>query len=366
MVNENNPIPPELEKQIQNYENHLLKANQTWDRNNLEKEVSKYLDWCNGNGTRTDKLHSRFARIWACFYDAGKYFEADKFWDLPLDLYEKWEKINNQTVVKGTPHYFRGMSAIQYGNIYRGFLFFHRALEDDFKDKFRPYKTFKSGNWSPAWTFVTFNYRSRRQAARPLLTYRAKWLNKKISNYKNSNRGSLSLGILRRKVLTKRRLLENTFSFTYEVFRSENLLSYRKEFRASRFASQLSLDILFSLCRIGEVWLKTKLRTKKQEQPTLYPLLVRFFEKRNIPITEVELKAVGKIDFEKSISSLLDNKKGPLPRRFQFVESDLLLIYVLRNEASHSPTSSLIISERFDELLERVLFGLFKIVEVLY
>jgi len=368
MVDENNPIPPELEKQIQDYENFLFHPGQTWNISNLEKEVFKYLDrYGHGqygdSGTLTDKLSSRFANIWQVYYRSNKFLEADKFWDLPLDIYAKWEEDNNKIVARGSPHYFRGMAAVTYGNVDRGFLFFHQALEDDFREGFRPYK---KNNRSPAWDFVTFNYSSRRQAALPLIKPRADWLSHRISNYQDSNRGSLSLAKLRRKVLVNTRLRETTFSFTYEVFRSKNLLSYPQAFRTGRFASQLSLDILFSLCRIGEVWLKNKQTPANSFERQLGGQLVRFFTEHDIPVNNNEIREVGKADFEKSLGSLLDNRKGPLPRRFQLVESDLLLIYILRNEAAHAATSSRIISERFNELVERVFFGLFKIVEVLY
>ena len=45
-------------------------------------------------------------------------------------------------------------------------------------------------------------------------------------------------------------------------------------------------------------------------------------------------------------------------------ESDFILIYVLRNEGGHSATSSDILTTRSEELLQRVFFGLFKIIEI--
>lgn len=379
MVDKNNPIPPELEKQIQDYGNFLFNPGQTWNSNNLEKEVFKYLDkYGHGqygdSGTLTDKLSSRFAQIWAVYYRLGRFLEADKFWDLPLNLYTKWGKTNNKIVARGTPYYFRGMSAVAYGNIDRGFLFLHQAVEDDFNEGFRPYKKGK-GNHSPAWLFVTFDYSDPRQAGGPLLKRRADWLNKKISEYQNSGRGALSLESLSvvlslksfgEKVLDEKQLVETTFSFTYNIFRIENLLSYLQEYRTGRFASQLSLDILFSLCRIGEVWL-----TKKQgkDKGLLACQLDIFFKNchANTRVDDIsKFKSLCNDDFEECVKRILNNKQVLSPKNIEPWESDLILIYVLRNEASHAPTSSPVISERFNELVERVFFGLFKIVEALY
>lgn len=79
MSYEENPIQPELEKQIQDYEKFLAHTNQTWDINNLEKEVFKYLDKYGHNGSMTDKLSTRFAQIWVTYYRSGKFLEADRF-----------------------------------------------------------------------------------------------------------------------------------------------------------------------------------------------------------------------------------------------------------------------------------------------
>lgn len=363
MVDRSNPIPPELEKQIQDYEKFLFNPSQTWNSNELEKEVFNYLDEYGCNGTMTDILSTRFLQICKGYYRSGKFLEADKFWGLPLYLYSKWEETSHKTVARGTPYYCRGMAAVAYGNIDRGFLFFHQAFEDDFRLGVRPYG---KSNRSPAWDFVTFNYSSRRQLARSLQESRADWLSGKLSIYQKSGRGSLSLGQLKKRVLVKARLRETTFSFTYEVFKITDLLSNPKNYRTGIFASQLALDILFSLCRIAEIWLKNKQTPDNYYERQLRGQLYRFFKNQNIQITNTDLDLVKEADFEESLSCLLDNREGPFPRRFQLVESDLLLIYILRNEAAHSAASSRVISERFDELVERVFFGLFKIIEALY
>ncbi|MDZ4230482.1 MAG: hypothetical protein U1B77_01535, partial [Dehalococcoidales bacterium] len=151
------------------------------------------------------------------------------------------------------------------------------------------------------------------------------------------------------------------------VFRSEDLLSYLKELRPGRFrfASQLALDILFSLCRIGEVWL-----TKKQgkDKGFLNAQLEEFFKNHYSRIIGNDLGTYNnscKNDFEGCLKMLLNNEQVLSPKNTEPWESDLILIYVLRKEAGHAATSSDILNARFEELLERVFFGLFKIIEAL-
>lgn len=136
--------------------------------------------------------------------------------------------------------------------------------------------------------------------------------------------------------------------------------------RSSPFASQLELDTLFSLCRIAEVWLKDRQPPTNKLERQLGGQLLRLFTSQHWPITSSDLGAVGTADFEQSLATLLDGKKGPLPRIFQSVEGDLILIYILRNQAGHASVSSPIVWQRFSELLERTLFGLFSIGERLF
>jgi hypothetical protein len=373
-VEKNNIIPPELEKQIQGFERAFSRFDKTWNHAGLKEEVSIFLNKHVPHGDQVDKLSNRFARMFHAYYLTGRYLEADYFWDLPLELYAEWENTNKKRVARGSPYYFRGMSAIAYRSIDRGFLFFHLAFEDDINEGFIPNKKVV-GNHSPAWLFVTFGYSDPRQAAGEPLKRRADWLAQILLKYQQSNRGTLSMESLARslslealgeKVLEEKQLIETTFSFTYNVFKSENLTYHLQQFPSVRFASQLALDILFSLCRIGEMWLVKK---QGEEQGLLKSQLAYFFEKHH---SDIKGEDLGKYngycitDFEKCLEKLLLNEQVLEGKNIEPWEFDLILIYVLRNEASHSATSSLVISERFSDLLERVFFGLFKIVETLY
>ena len=94
--------------------------------------------------------------------------------------------------------------------------------------------------------------------------------------------------------------------------------------------------------------------------------LLRFFQRQTWPLQKRDLTTINEDDFEAVLSALLDGKQGPLLRVFQPVEADLLLIYVMRNQAGHGIESSPTINRRFSELLDRTFFGLFAIAERLF
>ena len=129
------------------------------------------------------------------------------------------------------------------------------------------------------------------------------------------------------------------------------------------------MDILFSLCRIAEIWL-----TKKQGESKglLTGQLSNFFKNQHSQIIGKDLRKISELckdkdNREKYLKRLLDNKQVLNPKSINKLwEFDLILIHVLRNEAGHKSKSSNVVSARFEELLERVFFGLFYIVETIY
>ena len=105
------------------------------------------------------------------------------------------------------------------------------------------------------------------------------------------------------------------------------------------------------------------------EQPADFNPNKRPISPEYATVTEVHLATVNResnIDFEKVVKVLLNNGKRLFPRVLEPWESDLLILYVIRNQAGHETKSSRVVLERYGELLERVFFGLFKIVEALY
>ena len=352
-------LPPDLEVQIQAYQDRVFGRIEPWDYTQLEFELLKYFDQNGHDTSKVDALFSRFAGIWNVLYQLRQFAQADRFWDVPLEYAEKWERTRGKQLHKGTPYYFRAMAAVAAGNIDRGFLFFHQALTEDETNC-------GSASPRPAWRFVTLDYASAEQAAFHLVKSRADWLDQRLRAYRLNRCGSLELKHLRSRVLDRPGLKDATFSFVHSVFRCESMLSLPQRFRMSSFGSQLELDMLFSLCRIAEVWLKECQKPQNKHERQLGGQLLRFFASQQWLLDRTELTAVRTGDFENNLTALLDGIQGPLPRQFQPIEADLVVVYTLRNQAGHAITSSSAVHDRFPDLLERVFFALFTITERLF
>jgi hypothetical protein len=347
-------LPSNLEKLFVDYGLHLFKGVAFFNYALFEKEIWTYFDQWYSDPDRINDLFNRFAGFWVSLYRLHQFSRANQFWDLPIDTAHRWEAQSSSKLVhKGTPYYFKGMSLIKVGNIDRGFLFFHQAVEED-------QRSYGTTRQTPAWLFVTLDMSSRNQAALDLVQGASDWLGLHLTAYHSGRGGVLSLANLRSKVLGQVRLDETSFSFTHTVFRAKDLLSLPSPFRSSQFASQIELDILFNLARIAEVWLKDRQRGCGN---TFAPQLKAFFQNRGWSLSQPEITALNATSFDNALTDLLDGARGSSVRIYSPVESDLLILYMLRNEAGHAPTASVVIQSRFSELVERSFFALFTIAE---
>jgi hypothetical protein len=356
----NSLLPSELENQIQAYQDYFFGKRLTWDYVRLEAEVMSFFDQYGHDPGMVDALFNRFATIWGFLYQLREFARADDFWDIPLGYANQWEQTRNARLHKGTPYYFRAMAAVAGGNIDRGFLLFHQALDEDERRDGGPVST------GPAWSFVTLDYSNVYQAAFKDVKSRADWLDQLFGQYNASGRGSFTLADFRSRVLNQPGLREATYSFTHALFKSKNLIELPEPFRFSTFASQIELDTLFNFCRVGEVWLKYKQPPSNRYERELGGQLLRFFQSRRWVLTPSDLTSTNSVDFDLCLSTLLDGQKGPLPRSYQPLEADLILIYIMRNQAGHGTVSSTVVCNRFSELLQRILFGLFSVGERLF
>ncbi|MBM3941022.1 MAG: hypothetical protein FJ318_09125 [SAR202 cluster bacterium] len=248
-------------------------------------------------------------------------------------------------------------------SIDRAFLFFHQAVEEDRRSWDAPMA-------HPAWKFVVLDSDSTDQAAYQIVKDRANWIERRIRPNAGARGLTLSMGYFRSRVLQSASLAETAFSFTHSVFRCEYLLRLPPAFRMSEFSSLLGLDTLNSPSRILEVWLKYRQSAEGKSSPQLGGQLLRFFASQGWPLTYSELKRINSAfregGFDKTCVDLLEGKQGQLPRVFTDVEADLLLMYGVRNQASHSVTSSQLVRQRLQEIVDRFPLGLFTTAQRLF
>ncbi len=359
-------LPTKLEQYFSDYQSQHLSLGtlSVFNQELFRQEFLSYFDLWWSDNVKIDSLFSRFFPIWRIWYHSGAFSKASECWDFPINLAHEWEAQHDKKFLhKGTPYYCKGMSLLQAGNIDTSFLFFHQAVEEDRKWPSNDTRQ------TPAWLFVSLNVFNTRHLTRNIVTDATDWLERYMVEYRLNRGGFLIFEKLHTNVLaphisdetTQRLFDETTFSFTHSVFRIRQLLALSPRTRDSQFAAQIELDILFNMARIAEVWLKQKQRLQSDK---LARHLEAFFTAKGWG--KPELGTINASNFDAILTELLDGSQQLLKRGYSETESDLLILYALRNKAGHAPTASNAVRNHFPELIERALFGLFTIAEKLF
>jgi len=259
---------------------------------------------------------------------------------------------------KGTPYYWLGVTAILNDDFDKGFLYMHNAFEEDQQTKGTLLPN------SPAHFFVTLEANNVNQAFRPKVEYISNYLESKITQY-NIDRGrSLSLEDFKREWLTNPDLLDVVYDFVYLLFKF-NRMEVQRELTHNTFGTLLMTTMLFELCRIVEVSLRTldpSIRIKNFGSDLEY-----YFEINNISIPHLpDVNANFNSNFQTALLEILRPHSdffGYLPEEYL---QDLVLAYRFRNFCGHSIDTLPEVNQHFEDILQRILNALFYVVDASY
>ncbi|MGB2727353.1 MAG: hypothetical protein WBD09_02610 [Halobacteriota archaeon] len=133
-----------------------------FDLSKFRDEALEFFDHNENDYRAHDGFFNNFTIIWRNFQSQGRFKNAEHLWDLALNVSYEWENKNqNKGIHKGTPYYFWGVTCILNGDLEKGFLLMHQALEED--KRTHKTKTPKT----PAYSFVTLDYENQDQFFRP-------------------------------------------------------------------------------------------------------------------------------------------------------------------------------------------------------
>jgi len=139
-------------------------------------------------------------------------------------------------------YYFWGVTCILNGNLEKGFLLMHQALEED--KKTHQTKTPKT----PAYSFVTLDYENQNQFFIPKVREIAEFLKENLDSYRSSRGGTLTLSGFKSKFLEESTLQEVVFYFIFELFRLKKLLEeINQRLTQNVFSSLLQANTIFYL-----------------------------------------------------------------------------------------------------------------------
>jgi len=341
------------------YESHF--SGRGFDLTKFKEEALRFFDQNDNNYSAHDGFFNNFTIIWQYFLNHGRFKSAENLWSFALEIAYEWgKKHQSKRIHKGTPYYFWGVTCILNGDLEKGFLLMHQALEED--------KTSHQTNTpkTPAYSFVTLDYEKQDQFFRPKVIEIARFIDEKLEAYRLSRCGTLTLQDFKLKFLEST-LHEVVFHFVFTTFRLKKLLTeVEQRLTQNIFSSLLQTDVIFDICLIVDNILK-------QKNPSRWKFFehLKFLSSRSsLNLNEQRLKELGnafKTDFSNTLQKLLSSQyhyqDGTAPSH---VEEDLAITYGFRNFGAHKIENQPVIYQNFNEITQRILNALCFSIEKLY
>lgn len=328
-----------------------------------------FFDQNDSNQDAHDGFFNNFTVIWTAFLKQGRFKDAKNLWGLALNIAHEWEDQNQgKRIHKGTPYYFWGVTCILQGDLERGFLLMHQALEED--------KTTHQTSTpeTPAYWFVTLDYEKQDQFFRPKVKEIAEFVGQRVVAYRTSRGRTLALADFKSCFLEEPNLQEVVFYFVLESFRLRKLLvEIDQRLTQNVFGALLQTNIIFDFCLIVENTLREQKKHKNVDlsQQTMNPLLT-FLSKRcslnlhrdsNLRNLNGDFKNNFSVTVQELLTSQYHFRDGTPP---QPIEEDLAITYGFRNRWAHRIEDQPVVLSNFAEISQRILNALFFTVETLY
>jgi len=308
-----------------------------------------------------DHYFNNFTPIWNDMLTDRNFGAAEHIWELALEPAMKWENANTgERIHKGSPYYFRGMTALLAGDLDRGYLLMHQAVEED-KLTHRAHRPN-----TPGVAFVSLNYAEAKQAFREWVILQAQFIDGFVRQYSTNHKRRFSLEDFRVRFLSKPPSVEVIFSLAHTVARFMKLSQAAEHSKKNDFAGQLELNLLFDLTLV----IDAAVAAKNVPAWKFIDHARKLIGAAGKQIGKSKLEKINKafqMDFDLTLTKLLDGTFEPMPgvplTRFQ---SDVAITYGIRNRGAHKVVSAATVWQRFEEL-ERILFGvLFAVIDHLY
>lgn len=337
-------------------------SNTALDFNDFKDHALKFFDDNKDDYIAQDKFFNNFTIIWGNFLGMQLFSRAEQLWNHALDIVYEWENRNQGARIhKGTPYYFLGVTSILNEELEKGFLLMHQALEEDVKThNSRTPRT-------PAYFFVTLDYKTQNQFFRQKVLEIASFTNKLLEAYRSSGRGSLTIEDFKTKFLEETNLQETVFYLVFTMFRLKKLIEEtNQKLTQNVFSSLLEANMIFDLCLISDATIKNK----NQNQWRFRDHLLHLSSGASLTFSDDKLNQIN-AEFDHDFSGMLQKLLSSSytfqdGTRLQQIEEDLAIAYGFRNFGAHKIQDQPIIYKNFETISQRILNTLFFSVEKLY
>jgi hypothetical protein len=354
-------LNPDMDKNFLNFYLAIIKGT-SFNFISFEASVYDFLDKNPEPSDNHNKYFDNFTIIWEKYLKAGNFVDAEQVWEMALSPVHKWEKNHpHNRIHKGTAYYFWGKTALEHGDLDKGYALMHQAVEEDILTH--------SGSISPntpAISFAILDYEKTDQNYREWVLKQAEFIDQQLRIYDSRFSRNFSIEDFRHKFLQDPSNQEIVFIFTFALARLMRLYSFPPDITKSRFVAQLQANILFDLILVIDSLIKLKNVGKWK----FIDHIIFLSNATNQSLTNSDLKNINSqfdADFGQSLEDaisgnlVLQNSKG-----LTHLESDLALVYELRNYGAHNILSIPAIWAKYRELFQCVMEILFLVVDYLY
>lgn len=293
-----------------------------------------------------------------------------KFWEFVLGLMEEWEVAHpGGTLHKGGAYYFAAIRDILMGDLDRGFLYMHKAAQED-------ERTHGPGR-TPAEAFITQDPRMQDQAFKTQVEVYSAYLQRRLASYRRFRAGTLTLPGLRGRFTRHPQLRDPLFALAYVVARLEQATGPEMGWVASSgLAAVLRSRLVLDLALIVEELLRdiyeaAALARAPHRVPTFVPLAVEYAAARHLPV-DTAMPALSRSfhrAFDATMTTLLAGKvPSPITSGLPMTarDHDLAIVAGLRNHSAHGVSRSPLIASRFEDLVRHAFYVLFAVIEDCY
>jgi len=326
------------------------------------QESEKFLI-SNPDQMSVDAYFNEHTRLWGLYMQAGMYDNAEAVWRIALKIARDCVK-GGYDIHRGTPFYFYSVTAIISGQLDKGYILMHRAIEEDKKTFGINYKS------QAAYAFVTLDYANVNQFFKPEVEDLQKYLGAVISEYNKAGYDQFTINEFKKKFLEIDGNLQDTiFTFVYILSRLKQLANdYLLELTPTDFSSLFCLQILSDLCLTLDSTLEHLYKWPAcnfSDRITKLSIHVSGGPKPN-PGLELNLNGkIGQINgsfktnFSKTLIDFIDGnylyQDGTKPT---FIEKDFAIAYGVRNYSAHNLSHQTVVHTKFFETSQSILNAL--------
>jgi hypothetical protein len=329
----------------------------------FEAASFEYFDRSIGQLPVLKEYFQNLTPIWGTLMKQERFTEAQFLWRAILNRVRRWESRSGHRIHKGSALYFWGVTAIEQGQIDKGFLLMHSAYREDVETKQTKHPP------TPAFWFVTLDYKEPKQLYFPYVEILARFLEDHIVNYCLMRRKHFSLDEFRDLFLLHPPSQNAVFWFTHSLARIQKLMPLPWYSLHCDFTGQYGLNLFFDFALLIE----EALASQAMGMEKFIDLAEYLSSQAGLNLSKDRLGEVNSdrknscIGFDKVVLELLDSiyrfNDGYSPNG---VEKDITVAYCVRNQAAHyiAPLSS--VWSRYEDILKSLLNTLFLTVDVLY